>query len=115
MASITFSNPAYKLKTIYAVAGSHTETVLQLAKANNIPIDFSCGDGECGTCLIEVESLEKNTRLGGPLTEKEKNVLLDLKKITREEIEQMEVDDLPSKWRLACQIIVRDEDLLIKY
>lgn len=115
MASITFTNPDYKTKTVYAVAGSHTESVLQIAKANNIPIDFNCGDGECGTCLINVEYLGKSTRLGGPLTEKEKTVLLDLKKITKEEIEQMEVDDLPTPWRLACQIIVRDEDMLVRY
>jgi hypothetical protein len=25
------------------------------------------------------------------------------------------VDDIPSEWRLACQMIVRDEDLLVQY
>lgn len=34
---------------------------------------------------------------------------------TLEEIEQMLVDDLPSEWRLACQMIVRDEDLLVEF
>jgi hypothetical protein len=32
MALVTFSNPDYKDKTVYAVAGSHTETILKLAK-----------------------------------------------------------------------------------
>ncbi|NOS88548.1 MAG: ferredoxin, partial [Methylococcaceae bacterium] len=27
----------------------------------------------------------------------------------------MIVDDLPSPWRLACQMIVRDEDILVEY
>ena len=36
-------------------------------------------------------------------------------KITKEEMEQMIVDDLPSPWRLACQMIVRDEDILVEY
>jgi len=27
----------------------------------------------------------------------------------------MEVDDLPTEWRLACQMIVRDEDLLVEF
>ena len=53
--------------------------------------------------------------MGGPLTEKEKSVLKGLGKITNDEIEKMLVDDLPTSWRLACQIIARDEDLLVEY
>lgn len=115
MPNITFSNEEYKDKTVYAVAGSHTETILKIAKANKIPIDFSCEDGECGTCLIKVTRLSKKGPMGGPLTEKEKNVLLEMRKITNEEIERMAVDDLPTSNRLACQMIVRDEDLLVEY
>jgi len=115
MANITFSHPDYKNKTVYATAGSHTETVLKIAKENHIPIDFNCEDGECGSCLIKVTSLDDKGRMGGPLTEKEKTVLLELKKISKKEIEQMAVDDLPSEWRLACQMIARDEDLLVEY
>ena len=115
MANITFSNPDYKNKTVYATAGSHTETVLKIAKENKIPIDFSCEDGECGTCLIKVSSLEKKGRMGGPLTDKEKTVLMELGKLTATEADKMAVDDLPTTWRLACQLIVRDEDLLVEY
>lgn len=115
MATITFTNSEYKDKTVYAVAGSHTETILMLARANKIPINFDCQNGECGTCLIKVTSLDKKERMGGPLTDKEKNVLREIGKISAAEIENMEVNDLPTTWRLACQMIVRDEDLLIEY
>ena len=121
MPLITFSSPLHKDKTVYAVAGSHTQTVLQLAKEHNIPIDFGCGDGECGTCLIKVKSLDqkhnnKYGHMGGPLTDKETKVLKTLGKITDAQIEQMRVDDLPStEWRLACQMILRDEDMLIEF
>ena len=115
MPNITFSNSEYKDKTVYAIAGSHTESVLKIAKQNKIPIDFNCEDGECGTCLIKVTSLGEKGRMGGPLTEKERNVLLELRKVTKEDIEKMLVDDLPTQWRLACQMIVRDEDLLVEY
>jgi ferredoxin len=116
MALVTFSSPEYRDKTIYAVAGSHTQTVLKLARENKIPINFECEDGECGTCLVKVSSIDKKLeRMGGPLTEKEKTVLRQSGKITREELEQMIVDDLPSPWRLACQMIVRDEDILVEY
>jgi len=115
MATITFSNPEYKDKTVYAVAGSHIETVLMLARANRIPINFSCENGECGTCVIKVGSLDKKGRMGGPLTDKEKTVLRGLGRLSNEEAESMAVNDLPTPWRLACQMIVRDEDLLIEY
>ena len=115
MATVTFTNPEYRDKTVYAVAGSHTQTILKLARENKIPIDFECEDGECGTCVIKVSSLDKKGRMGGPLTEKEKTVLRQIGKLTKEEMEQMIVDDLPSPWRLACQMIVRDEDIRVEY
>ena len=115
MANITFTNPGYKDKTVYATAGSHTETILKIAKQSFIPIEFSCGDGKCGTCLIKVSPLSAKGRMGGPLTDKEKTVLVETGKLTKAEIEKMEVDDLPSEWRLACQMIVRDEDILVEY
>ena len=115
MATVTFTNPEYRDKTVYAVAGSHTQTILKLAKENKIPIDFECEDGDCGTCLVKVSSLDDKERMGGPLTEKEKAVLQQLGKLTKEEMEQMIVDDLPSPWRLACQMIVRDEDIRVEY
>lgn len=115
MALITFSSPEYKDKTVYAVAGSHTQTILKLALENKIPIQFNCANGECGTCLIKVSSVDRKERMGGPLSDKEKSVLVDLGKLTREEIERMAVDDMPTDWRLACQVIVRDEDILVEY
>ena len=116
MALVTFTNPEYRDKTVYAVAGSHTQTVLKLALENKIPIQFECEDGECGTCVVRVSSIDKkHQRMGGPLTEKEKTVLKQLGKVTVEELEKMIVDDLPSEWRLACQMIVRDEDIRVEY
>ncbi|MGL4407990.1 MAG: 2Fe-2S iron-sulfur cluster-binding protein [Zoogloea sp.] len=121
MALITFSSTMHKDKTVYAVAGSHKQTILQLAKDNHIPIDFSCGDGECGTCLVKVSSIDKAKsnqygHMGGPLTDREVKVLKEMGKITQAQIDQMRVDDIPStEWRLACQMVVRDEDILVEY
>jgi ferredoxin len=116
MALVTFTNPEYRDKTVYAVAGSHTQTLLKLALENKIPIQFECEDGECGTCVVKVSSIDKkNQRMGGPLTEKEKVVLRQIGKINQDELERMIVDDLPSEWRLACQLIVRDEDIRVEY
>ena len=116
MAVLTFSNPIYKDKSVYAVAGSHTETVLKIAKANKIPLEFDCENGECGSCVVHVTSVEKDKqRMGYHLTEKEKQVLKEIGKLSADDMEKLIVDDLPSEWRLACQFIPRDEDVLIEY
>jgi len=116
MANITFTSPLHKDKTVYAVAGSHRQTILEIAKENHIPIDFCCGDGECGTCLVKVFSTDRKKRMGHPLTEREVKVLKDMNKITQAQIDQMMIDDLmPSEWRLACQMVMRDEDIVVHY
>ncbi|MEJ2592660.1 MAG: 2Fe-2S iron-sulfur cluster binding domain-containing protein [Candidatus Thiodiazotropha sp.] len=115
MPLITFTNPDYKDKTVYAVAGSFTETVLKIAKTNKIPIAFDCSDGECGSCVIRVKYIGKNEPMGYHLEEKEKKVLRELGKISQEELEKLIVDDMPSEWRLACQFIPRDEDVVVEF
>jgi ferredoxin len=115
MPLVTFSNPDYKDKTVYAVAGSHTETILKLAKEYKVPIHHDCQDGECGNCLVRVTSVAHKGRMSGHLTDKERGVLQELGKLTKDDIERIAVDDMPSEWRLACQMIVRDEDILVEY
>jgi ferredoxin len=117
MAIITFSSPEYKDKTVYAMAGSQTATVLTIAKLNNIPLGFRCEDGKCGSCLVRISSvaIDTDTRMGGPLTIKEVNVLRNMGKLSGDEVDTMEVDDLPTEWRLACQMIPLDEDILVEY
>jgi len=115
MALVTFSNPDYKDKTVYAVAGSHTETLLKLAKEHKVPVNFDCQDGECGHCVVRVSSVDKKQRMGYHLTDKEITVLKEIGKLKQDQIDQFAVDDMPSEWRLACQMIVRDEDILVEY
>lgn len=118
MALITFSNPDFKDKTVYAVAGSHTQTILKIAKDNHIPINLDCEDGECGNCLIRVSSVDKDKhreRMASPLTDKEVTVLRSLGKLTKKQVEEMAVNDMPTEWRLACQMIARDEDVLVEF
>jgi hypothetical protein len=54
--------------------------------------------------------------MGAPLTDHEVRVLQEMGHITQAQIDQMRVDDLcPTQWRLACQVVLRDEDVLIEY
>ena len=114
MPNVTFSS--YMLKkdvTVYAIAGDR-KTILAVADANKIPIPHDCKEGNCGSCLIEVVTLTGKT-MGSMLTEKEKDQLKGLGKITQDEIVKAEVDDVAPKYRLACQYIVRDQDILVKF
>jgi ferredoxin len=115
MANVTFSSPKMKKDvTVYATAGD-TSTLLALAKTHKIPVDFECENGECGSCSVKVDVLSNKQAKGIALTEKEKTVLKLAGKITKEQIENAETNDIPPPWRLACQFIVRDEDILVKF
>ncbi|MGA8171693.1 MAG: ferritin family protein [Methylocystis sp.] len=115
MANVTFSSPVLSRDvTVYAIAGDRG-TVLAVAKAHKIPIPFDCQDGECGSCLISVKHLGQNPKHGIALTEKEKEILRQLGKITKAEIEAAEVNDMPPRYRLACQTFVRNEDILVSF
>lgn len=115
MANVTFSSPVMANDvTVYAIAG-HRGTILSVAKAYKIPIPFDCCDGECGSCLVEVKHLNSPIRYGVNLTEKEKETLRQLSKITKEEIEDAEVNSMPPRYRLACQCFVRDEDIFVSF
>ncbi|CAA7618090.1 2Fe-2S iron-sulfur cluster-binding protein [Magnetospirillum sp. UT-4] len=114
MANITFSGPALpKDITVYAVAD--TGTLLALAKKHEVPIPFQCQDGECGSCLIKVTHLGTNKPKAITLTEKEKLTLSVNGKLTKEILQKVENDDLPPPYRLACQYLVQDEDILVEF
>lgn len=115
MANVTFSSPVMSRDvTVYAVAGDRG-TLLAVAKAHKIPIPFDCQDGECGSCLVEVKHLSQNRQYGIALTEKEKELLKQLGKISKTEIENAETNDMPPRHRLACQYFVRNEDILVEF
>ena len=42
-------------------------------------------------------------------------MLKQLGKITKDEIKEAEVNDIPPHYRLACQCFVRNEDILVKF
>ena len=115
MSNVTFSSPVMARDlTVYAVAGDRG-TILAVAKAHKVPIPFDCQDGECGSCLVEVKHLADKPRYGIALTEKEKELLRQLGKITPDEIHDAEVNDIPPRHRLACQCFIRDEDILVSF
>jgi ferredoxin len=78
-------------------------------------VDFECENGECGSCQVQVSVLSSKAPIGVAMTEKEKTVLRLAGKSTAAQIAQAETSDRPSPWRLACQMVVRDEDVLVTF
>lgn len=115
MATIYFSSRIMaKNKKVEAVAGKRT-TLLGVAKENGIKIPHECENGECGSCLVRVTHLDGERIKGMMLTDKERNVLKSIGKLPSNEEERAAVHDLPPTYRLACQTIVTDEDLLVYF
>lgn len=115
MGNVTFSSPLLARDvTVYATAGD-TQTLLKVAQKNKIPLPFECEDGECGSCVMEVKELSDKPFMAQSLTEKERATLLAAGKLSKAMIEEAVVNDRPPPFRLACQFIVRDEDILVKF
>ena len=115
MATLYFSSPIMKKnREIEAVPGKRS-TLLGVIKEHNIPVPHECEDGECGSCLVKITHLDGDRIKGVMLTDKERNVLKSIGKLSAREEELAAVRDLPPTYRLACQTIVTDEDLLIEF
>ncbi|HEY0837842.1 MAG TPA: 2Fe-2S iron-sulfur cluster-binding protein [Azospirillum sp.] len=112
---MTFSSPAlHRDVTVYAVAGDN-KTLLAVAEKNDVKIPHDCRDGECSSCLVEVTYLAGKPKMAIDLTEKEKTLLHSMGKLSAKEIEEAEVNHTAPHFRLACQCIVRDEDILVRF
>lgn len=115
MAVIYFTSPIMsKNLKIEAVAGKRT-TLLGVAQENKIKIPFECADGNCGSCLVKITHLDGFRIKGVALTDKERIVLKSIGKLPKSEEERASVHDIPPTYRLACQTIVTDEDLLVEF
>jgi len=99
---------------VEAVAGERT-TLLGVAKKHKIKIPHECENGECGSCLVKVTHLDGERVKGVMLTDKERTVLKSIGKLPPKEEERALVKDIPPTFRLACQTIVTDEDLLVEF
>ena len=115
MANVTFSSPVMARDiTVYAVAGDRG-TILALAKEHKIPIPFDCQDGECGSCLVEIKHLSVGARYGIALTEKEKELLRQLGRISPGRDQGRGGQRHAATYRLACQCFVRNEDIIVHF
>ena len=115
MANVTFSSEKMKKDlTVYAAAGDRT-TILGLARKHGVPIDCECEKGECGSCAVEVIVLDNKPPMGVHVTEKEKLTLMTAGLLKKKDFEDLEVRDVPPKYRLSCQYMLLDTDIAVKF
>ena len=115
MATIYFSSPIMpRNRKVEATAGDR-RTLLGVAKAHGIKIPCECEDGECGSCLVKVTHLDGDRVKAIMLTDKERITLKSIGRISEKDEERAYVNDIPPLYRLACQTIVTDEDLLVEF
>ncbi len=114
MPHITFSSPTLPHAVTVFKATDDAASILAVAEEHRIPLPHACGEGDCGVCTVDVLTLSGRT-LGSQLTQKEKRRLFEIGKITPEEIRRAEASDIAPRYRLACQYIVRHEDLLVTF
>ena len=65
--------------------------------------------------MIKVTHLDGERVKGIALTDRERVVLKSLGKLPAREEERANVHDIPPTFRLACQTIITDEDLLVEF
>jgi ferredoxin len=115
MPNITFSSPLmHKDLTVYTPAGG-IHSILQLAKQHKVPLPFECGDGNCASCVIKVTNLSDGHEHAMHLTEKEKATLLAEGFLTKAQLREIEDTDLPPTYRLACQYVPAENDVLVAF
>lgn len=115
MATIRFLSSCID-KTI-SVRGSPGErpTLLSIARDHGVPILFNCVTGDCGACLVHVETRSSGAAEVAPLSEKEKFLLQTMVLLTAADVENFEKRGVPPDVRLACQYRPGDEDIVVMF
>ena len=88
------------------------EPIVRVAKERGVPLPIECQDGECGSCLINVENIA-NEEPTSYMEDKELDKLVELGAITQKEANHCQQFTISPKVRLACQMLVKG-DVLIK-
>lgn len=115
MAIIRFVAPGVDKTVTVDVAPAERRTLLAVAKDGGVPILFNCEAGDCGACVVHVDTLAVGDRPLAPLTDKEKSLLQTMHRLTAHDIEAAEQRQVPPDVRLACQYELADEEIVVSF
>ena len=114
MANVTFSSPILPQDLTFSASAGDHGNLLTFAQSHKVVIPRDCQDAECGSCLVEVTFLGKSSK-APEIGEKETEMLKQLGKYYKKKGAAAQVEDIPPHHRLACQYVLRDEDILVKF
>ncbi len=114
MGTVTFLKTSLRDPLTVSVRSQEKRTLLSLLTQLKLFDECTCGQGRCGECAVKVAPRS----CGLParpvrLSYQEKTVLFSAGKLTREQYEADAVLASPALWRLACQYVVRYEEILV--
>jgi len=116
MSIVTFLTQPLRDKLTVRLEPREQRTLLSLIREYNLPKQCSCGEGKCGTCAVKVAPLN---RQGGSravrLSNEERSALFKSGKLSQQQYESEALPDIPPLWRLACQYVVADEEIMVAF
>lgn len=115
MVKIRFTSEGVDKTITVDVAPGERPTLLAVARNAGVPILFNCEAGDCGACLVHVDTHSTGQRGVAPLTENENLLLQTMCMLTAKEIEAAEREGVPPDVRLACQYVLRDEEIVVYF
>ena len=114
MGSVTFIAPPFDVERVIHIESSRCATLLSLAREVPLPAHKTCGQGLCGACAVKVVFRDRTRATArvilGP---DEKTLLYRAGKLTDAEYRAADIPAHPAFWRLACQYVVTDEDIIV--
>lgn len=115
MATIRFLSSDIDRTVSVDVAPGERRTLLSVAREHGIPILFNCQTGDCGACIVDVETLSNGGRPSAPLAGNESFLLRTMRRLTAREIEEAERRGVSPHVRLACVYELRGENIVVVF
>lgn len=114
MASVTFLKPDLSEPLTVEVRSQEKRTLLSLLTQLKLFDPETCDRQRCGKCAVKVVPRPCGAKLRPVcLDSYEKSVLFKVGKLSREQYEARLVPASPSLWRLACQYVLRYEEIIV--
>jgi ferredoxin len=99
-----------------SVGAEERRTLLSVMRERNLPHHLTCSEGRCGSCAVKVAPFKRTAGAGSVrLSELERKLLYRTGKLSRQQVEAEVLADIPPLWRLACQYVVQDEDIMVVF
>ena len=114
MASVTVLKPDMGEALTVEVRSQEKRTLLSLLTQMRVFDPCVCERKLCGECAVKVVP-KSHGREPRPvqLDAYERTVLLEAGKLSREQYEAKAIPAAPSLWRLACQYVLRYEEIIV--